>query len=80
MNVKDIMQKDVEKAETTVTVSEAAVRMTEKDIGYLIVVKNSRLAGIITEDDIIKKVVGEGNLGAPPNPPLAGSKRATRLW
>lgn len=60
MNVKDIMQKEVEKAEPTLTVSDAAVRMMDKDIGYLIIVKDSKLAGIITEDDIIKKVVGEG--------------------
>jgi len=60
MIVKEIMQKDVEKAGPETTVSEAAAKMTEKEIGYIIIVKESKLLGIITEDDIIRKVVGEG--------------------
>jgi CBS domain-containing protein len=60
MDVNEIMHKEVEKASPETTVSEAAARMTEKDISYLVVVKGSKLAGIVTEDDIIKKVVGKG--------------------
>ncbi|MFH0956781.1 MAG: CBS domain-containing protein [Candidatus Aenigmatarchaeota archaeon] len=59
MLVKDIMNKDVEKATVDMTVSEAAAMMSEKNVEYLIVVKDARLAGIVTEDDIIKKVVGK---------------------
>jgi CBS domain-containing protein len=60
MDVKEIMHKGVEKADPSTTISDAVTRMMEKDISYLIVVKNSKLAGIVTEDDIIKKVVGKG--------------------
>jgi CBS domain-containing protein len=60
MQVKDIMNKDVEKATAEMTVTEAALRMTEKDVDYLLVVRDGKLAGIMTEDDIIKKVVGKG--------------------
>jgi CBS domain-containing protein len=60
MLVKDIMNKEVEKATADMTVSAAAALMTEKNVEYLIVVKDAKLAGILTEDDIIKKVVGKG--------------------
>ena len=39
------------------TVKNAAVLMREKDIGNCLVVKNKKPIGIITESDIIKKVV-----------------------
>jgi len=58
--VKEIMQKDVEKAESGSTIIDAARRMKEKDIGYLLVVEESKLVGIITEEDIVEKVVSEG--------------------
>lgn len=60
MQVKDIMSKEVQKATAEMTVSDAAARMTEKDVDYLLVVKDGKLAGIMTEDDVIKKVVGKG--------------------
>jgi CBS domain-containing protein len=62
MLVKDIMNKEVEKVTADMTISAAAALMAEKNIEYLIVVKDAKLAGILTEDDIIKKVVGKGKL------------------
>jgi CBS domain-containing protein len=62
MQVKDIMNKDVEKVTADMSVSDAAAMMAEKNVEYLIVVKDARLAGIVTEDDIIKKVIGKGRL------------------
>lgn len=42
------------------TVQEAAVLMTEENIGALIVVEGERVVGIVTERDIMRKVVGGG--------------------
>jgi len=60
MQVKEIMNKDVQKIFTKATVRDAAKMMEEKNVGSLIVVEDSRLAGIITENDIIRKIIGEG--------------------
>ncbi len=60
MFVKDIMQKNVHKTESSTTVSEAAKAMKDKDVGYLLVVEGPKLVGIITEEDIVEKVVSEG--------------------
>jgi len=42
------------------SISGAAKLMSEKDVGSLLVVKNKMLVGIITESDIISKVVASG--------------------
>jgi CBS domain-containing protein len=58
--VKEIMNKDVEKIAASTNIQEAAKTMADKNIGCLLVVEDHKLLGILTEDDIIKKVVGEG--------------------
>jgi CBS domain-containing protein len=60
MIVREIMKTDIEKVDASVNVKEAARRMSEKKIGCLLVVEGHKLLGIVTEDDIIKKVVVEG--------------------
>lgn len=60
MIVKEIMKTDVVKVQATMNVQEAAKMMTDKEIGCLLVVNEHKLLGIVTEDDIIRKVVGEG--------------------
>ena len=60
MIVKDIMQTDVEKVDASENVKDAAKRMSAKKIGCLLVVEDHKLLGIVTEDDIIKKVVVAG--------------------
>ena len=60
MLVKDVMITDVKTIEEESTIQEAAKRMSEFSIGSLIVVVDSRVVGIITERDILKKVVAEG--------------------
>lgn len=59
MIVQDAMNKEVKTIAETSTVREAAERMREFRIGSLIVVKDSRLVGILTERDILDKVVAE---------------------
>lgn len=57
MLVKDVMNRGVKTITEDETVQEAAAEMTKYGIGSLIVVSSGRLRGIITERDIMKKVV-----------------------
>lgn len=59
MLVKEIMTKDVKTVEPDVTVQEAAKKMVEANVKFLIVTKEKKLAGIITEWDFVKKVAAE---------------------
>jgi CBS domain-containing protein len=57
--VKDYMRKKVETIDHTVTVTEAAKVMASNEdySGYVIILKKGRPVGIVTERNIIKKVL-----------------------
>ena len=57
--VRDIMQKKVITIELQRTVQDAAVILKEKHISFLVVVKDSKPVGVISERDIVRKVVAE---------------------
>lgn len=57
MKVKEIMNTDVKTIATGKSIQEAARIMNEFSIGCLMVVKGGLLKGIITERDIMRKVV-----------------------
>lgn len=58
MLVKEVMNRDVKTVRSTDTVKEAAKLMTEKKIGSLVVVSGmGEVIGIITEKDVISKIV-----------------------
>jgi len=57
--VEDIMTKDVVTVKTGTTIREAARIMRDHDIGALIVVTNGKPVGIITERDLVRRVVAE---------------------
>jgi len=59
MQINEIMNTDVKTTRPESTVQEAAKKMGRFRIGSLIVVKNKKLAGIITERDILTKVVAK---------------------
>mgnify|MGYP000492268344 CR=1 FL=1 len=59
MLVSEVMTKDVKTINPSETVLEAASRMIEFRVGCLIVVEGDRLAGIVTDSDILEKVVAE---------------------
>jgi len=59
MLVKDVMNPDVKTISPDATVQEAAALMTKFSIGSLIVVEDTKVVGIITERDIMTKVVAE---------------------
>lgn len=58
MLVKEVMNRDVKTARSTDTVKDAAKLMTENRIGSLVVVSGTgEVKGIITERDIMSKIV-----------------------
>ncbi len=58
--VKEAMKSNPVIVKPTITVLEAAKLMREKKIGNVIVVEKKQPTGILTESDILKKIVAEG--------------------
>jgi CBS domain-containing protein len=58
--VKDLMTKNVVTIDSNKTVVEAATLMSEKDIGDLIVMDDKIPVGIVTERDLVRRVLAEG--------------------
>ena len=48
------------KIDTNLTIKEAAAKMNEFEIGCLIAVGKGKVWGILTERDLLKRVVAEG--------------------
>jgi len=60
LRVEDIMVKEVITIDEDFTVKEAAEIMNKFEIGCLIGVKKGNAMGILTERDVLKRVVAEG--------------------
>ena len=60
MKVKDVMVTDLVTVKADITVKKAVEVMNDFEIGCLIVVEKGEAIGIITERDILKRVVVEG--------------------
>jgi CBS domain-containing protein len=60
MNVNDVMTRDVRACEPSATVREAAALMAREDIGPVPVVEDGRLVGIVTDRDLVIRVLAEG--------------------
>jgi CBS domain-containing protein len=58
--VKEAMKTNIAKLDPNTTVLEAAQLMKKRRIGNIIIVKEKQPIGILTESDILKKVVAEG--------------------
>jgi len=58
--VKDVMVTDVVTVGPDVNVKEAVRVMNDFEIGCLIVVETGKAVGIVTERDVLKRVVAEG--------------------
>lgn len=55
--VRDIMQKNVITVDSQKTALEAATILKEKDISFLVIVKDSKPIGVVTERDFVRKIV-----------------------
>jgi CBS domain-containing protein len=60
MRVCDVMTKQVETVRPDTSVREAAGLMRERDIGVLPVCEDDRIVGMITDRDIVVRIVAEG--------------------
>ncbi len=60
MKVSDVMTHAVQVARPTDTVAEVARRMSEIDTGVMPISEGDRIVGVITDRDIVIRVVGEG--------------------
>jgi CBS domain-containing protein len=58
--VKDLMTKDVLTIDVNRTVIEAAVLMSQNDVGDLVVMENNTPVGIMTERDVVRRVLAVG--------------------
>jgi CBS domain-containing protein len=59
LRVEDVMVKEVIKINENVTTRKAAVLMNKHEIGCLIAVDKGKISGILTERDLLKRVVAE---------------------
>lgn len=59
--VRDIMQKNVITIESVKKAHDAAIILKEKGISFLVVVKEGKPIGIVSERDIVRKIVAENN-------------------
>ncbi|MBN2881388.1 CBS domain-containing protein [Candidatus Woesearchaeota archaeon] len=60
IKISKFMTKDVITASPEITVQKAAKIMADNGIGVIVITKNNKIAGIITERDIVSKVVAKG--------------------
>lgn len=58
--VKSIMQRDLVSAGSTESVADAVARLGGKDVGALLVLDDGRISGILSERDVLRRVVGRG--------------------
>src|SRR4051795_7900199 len=61
--IKDLLKGEPATVEASATVEEAAKLMDERDIGNVLVVENGEVQGIVTDRDIVVRVVAKGNAG-----------------
>jgi CBS domain-containing protein len=59
-SIKEVMTRDVRACEPNATVADAAKVMAQEDVGPIPIVEDGRLVGIVTDRDIVVRVVAEG--------------------
>lgn len=60
MQLSDIMSTEVEAISEEASLSEAARRMAQEDIGFLPVIGSSDISGVVTDRDIVIRCVADG--------------------
>lgn len=58
--VRDVMTKDVVALQASDTLSQAARKMRDEDIGSVLVMQDGKLCGIVTDRDLAIRAVAEG--------------------
>lgn len=60
MKVSEVMSRDVKVARPQDTIRSVAQRMTQIDVGSMPICEGGKVTGIVTDRDIVIRVVGEG--------------------
>jgi len=58
--VKDVMEKNVQTVDLDTSAKNSAALMAKKEIGSLVVVQGGTAVGIVTERDLVSKVIADG--------------------
>ena len=61
--VRDVMTSNPSTVEASATIQDAAELMAREDIGNVLVVENGEVQGIVTDRDIVVRVIAKGNGG-----------------
>lgn len=57
--VRDIMEKNVITIDYNKTALDASVILKEKEISFLVIMKEGKIAGIVSESDIVRKIAAK---------------------
>ena len=57
--VKDVMRKNVISIDSSMTVKDAAIMMTDTNVGCVVITRGNAPIGILTERDFVKRIVSE---------------------
>jgi CBS domain-containing protein len=60
-SIRDLMTSDPTTVEASASVQDVAQLMDKEDIGNVLVVENGELQGIVTDRDIVVRVIAKGN-------------------
>jgi CBS domain-containing protein len=60
MQIKDIMSKNVEIVSPDTFLTEIARRMHQRDCGCILIAKDDRLIGVITDRDLVVRAISKG--------------------
>ncbi len=60
MKLSEVMQRDVQVVRADATVREAARRMSTTNVGVLAVLDDDRIAGMVTDRDLVVRAVARG--------------------
>jgi len=75
-SVKDYMTKEILSADVSTTITEAAKKMAEKNVGFIIVLEKCKPVGLVTERNFLLKVLAENR---DPNMTTLGDIMSTPL-
>jgi len=83
--VEDVMTKNVISIDSSLTVKDAAKMMTDAKVGCLVVTKDNAPAGMLTERDLVRRVISIDKPSSTPvsevmSTPLITAKPDYNLW
>ena len=62
--VRDIMQKNVITIEHDKTALDASIILRDKEISFLVIIKDEKPIGVVSERDIVRKIAAEDRMAS----------------